>query len=198
MALTLLIIFFTLAVVGRSAMQYMITGNHGIRSINKSSSLHTVISSTLLISSFISISSLSIINHFMVLKPLLQLSYNVAIFGATVSVIGIILTVIAQYQMGAAWRIGVDEAEKTELITTGIYKYARNPIYTGVILFGAGLFITLPNIYMLISVIVGYISIELHVRNVEEPYLLKMHGKNFKNYMGATGRYYPRFYSRAS
>jgi len=179
-------------------MQYMITGNHGIRSINKSSSLVAVISSTLLICVFISIFTLAIINQLTALELLLQLNHKVVILGFSISVAGILLTVVAQYQMGAAWRIGVDETEKTELITKGIYKHVRNPIYAGVILFGTGLFLTLPNIYMLISIITGYISIELHVRHVEEPYLLRVHGKNFKKYTTVSGRYFPRLYTRAS
>ena len=36
---------------------------------------------------------------------------------------------VAQYQMSNSWRIGIDENNKTELITKGLFSYSRNPIF---------------------------------------------------------------------
>ena len=174
-------------------MQYKITGDHGIRPIKPTSTKIAALSSTLLLASFLSVFILTLLDAREILEPQVVLSQTIKIAAIALSLAGIALTIISQYQMGAAWRIGVDESEQTELVTTGIYSLIRNPIYSGVMLFVIGLLFLLPNIYMLLSILIGYLSIELHVRYVEEPYLLRLHGSDFKNYMNKTGRYLPRF-----
>ena len=52
---------------------------------------------------------------------------------------------VAQYQMSNSWRIGIDENNKTELITKGLFSYSRNPIFLGMIISVAGIFFILPN-----------------------------------------------------
>lgn len=49
------------------------------------------------------------------------------IAGLAVTVIGILCTVAAQYSMGESWRIGVDPHERTELVTHGAFGVVRNP-----------------------------------------------------------------------
>lgn len=109
---------------------------------------------------------------------------------------GIAVSAISQYQMGSAWRIGVDETEKTELVTHGFYSCVRNPIYSGVILFGFGLLVLIPHTYMLLSLFIGYLSIELQVRYVEEPYLKRLHGTAYENYAKKVNRYFPMWIIR--
>lgn len=193
MALTMFITFLLLAVGGRIAIQYKLTGDHGIRPINPNSTKIALLSSILLLTSFLSVFILTLLDAIGILEPQITPGRIIEIAAITLSLTGIVLTIISQYQMGTAWRIGVDESEQTELVTNGIYSLIRNPIYSGVMLFGVGLLFLLPNIYMLLSILIGYLSIELHVRYVEEPYLLRLHGPEFENYMNKTDRYLPRF-----
>ena len=193
MALIIFITFLVLAVGGRIAMQYKLTGDHGIRLINPTSTNIALLSNTLLLISFISMFVLTSIDALGILEPQIVLSQSIRIAGILLSLFGMALTVISQYQMGAEWRIGVDESEQTELITSGVYSLLRNPINSGAMLFGLGLLLLLPNIYMILSLVIGYLSVELNVRYVEEPHLLRLHGKAFTNYVNKTGRYFPRF-----
>src|SRR5262249_43754357 len=55
--------------------------------------------------------------------------------GLALMLAGLGLALAAQWNMGAAWRIGVDPAERTELVRHGIYRGIRNPIYAGMVLF---------------------------------------------------------------
>ena len=96
---------------------------------------------------------------------------------------------IAQWQMSDEWRIGVDQNEKTELVTHGLYSRSRNPIYFGIFLYWIGLVGALPNPIILILGLVCWSSIEVIVRKVEEPYLRKLHGSDYERYLEQTNRY---------
>ncbi len=188
MALTLLVVFLIFAVGGRVLLQYRLTGDHGLRPANTNSSVTAKLSSVLLFAAFISIFSLAFMDAFGFYSPE---TYKLPKYlGGLVSFIGIGLTVVSQYQMGSSWRIGVDEAEHTKLIKNGLYSRIRNPIYTGVLVFCLGLLFIMPSAYMLLCVIGVAVSIEVHVRFVEEPYLRDKHGLEFNEYENSTGRYW--------
>ena len=94
--------------------------------------------------------------------------------------------------MGKQWRIGVDPNEKTELVTAGIYAKIRNPIYTGCIVFGTGLILLAPHVLFVITGIVGYFAVRAYVKDIEEPYLVKLHGEKYRQYMSQTRSFFPR------
>jgi protein-S-isoprenylcysteine O-methyltransferase Ste14 len=50
--------------------------------------------------------------------------------GVALGVAGIAVIALAQAQMGASWRIGIDAAP-TALVTSGLFAFSRNPIYSG-------------------------------------------------------------------
>jgi len=114
----------------------------------------------------------------------------IASIGALVAVAGIAATLWAQGQMGASWRIGVDEAERTDLVTTGAFAFARNPIFTAMVATGAGLTLMTPNVVSLVGFMLLVLAIELQVRVVEEPYLLTTHPQ-YGQYAARTGRFLP-------
>ncbi|MGY0587251.1 MAG: methyltransferase family protein [Paraglaciecola chathamensis] len=105
---------------------------------------------------------------------------------------GIAVTLLSQIQMGDSWRIGVDQQETTALITHGIYAKSRNPIYFGIFLFWAGVCITFPHLLLWACAFVCWICIEVIVRQIEEPYLKKVHGDDFLKYKSDTNRYIPK------
>ena len=127
------------------------------------------------------------------LKPQLELGSLSIGIGLALCVIGIAFSSYAQHKMGKEWRIGVDPNEKTELVTTGLYKFIRNPIYTGCIVHGTGLIILAPHLLFLITGLVGYFAVRAYVKDVEEPYLIEIHGDNYRHYMSQTGSFFPRF-----
>lgn len=92
--------------------------------------------------------------------------------------------------MGASWRIGVP-GEPTKLVTSGPYKYIRNPIYTGFLAAESGLVLLLPSVASAVVLAVSIITI-LEWTRVEELQQLEMHGAEYKQYRAATGRFLPR------
>jgi protein-S-isoprenylcysteine O-methyltransferase Ste14 len=90
-------------------------------------------------------------------------------------------TIVAQGHMKNSWRIGIDTETKTQLITTGLFRHSRNPIFLGMILSLVGLFLTTPNAVTGIFLILGYVLIQIQIR-LEEEFLTKEHGQEYLNY----------------
>jgi protein-S-isoprenylcysteine O-methyltransferase Ste14 len=111
--------------------------------------------------------------------------------GLVVAVTGIMFTFAAQLAMGDAWRIGVDSEERTELVTDGPFAVVRNPIYSAMIPTVLGLVLMVPNALALAAIACLVIALELQVREVEEPYLLQVHGKAYAEYASRVGRFVP-------
>ncbi|MDE0333166.1 MAG: isoprenylcysteine carboxylmethyltransferase family protein [Nitrospinae bacterium] len=191
-ALTLYLAFLVFAVGGRIALHYLATGDLGIRTVKRTAPKIAKCASVLLLASFVATLVLTLLDAYGTVQPQVELGEFVNAIGAAISLAGIALMVVSQYQMGAAWRFGVDQAEKTDLVTGGLYALVRNPIYTGVFLFCIGLLVLLPHILMLFFLATAWLSIELQVRFVEEPHLRGLHGADYEKYIHRTGRYFPR------
>ncbi len=58
-------------------------------------------------------------------------------------------TLGAQAAMGNAWRGDVDPEARTELVTTGPFRYVRNPIFTATVVTAFGLALLVPNVLAL-------------------------------------------------
>ncbi|MFF5262869.1 methyltransferase family protein [Actinomadura viridis] len=115
----------------------------------------------------------------------------VQVTGTVLAVLGPAATLAAQWSMGSSWRIGVDESERTDLVTGGAFALARNPIFTAMIVTAAGLAAMVPNPVTLGGLVLTVAAIETQVRAVEEPYLLRVHGDAYARYAAAVGRFLP-------
>ena len=115
----------------------------------------------------------------------------VQIAGAVLAVAGIALTLYAQIAMGASWRIGVDESERTELVTSGPFAVVRNPIFAAMLPTSLGLVLLVPNVVALVGFACLVLALELQTRAVEEPYLLRTHGREYAEYAARVGRFVP-------
>jgi protein-S-isoprenylcysteine O-methyltransferase Ste14 len=113
------------------------------------------------------------------------------VLGLWLALAGIGLTFYAQGAMGTSWRIGVDESERTELVTTGPFALVRNPIFAAMIPTGLGLALLVPSVVALAGFAALVVALELQVRVVEEPYLLRVHGQRYAHYARRTGRFVP-------
>ncbi len=93
----------------------------------------------------------------------------------------------AQFQMSNSWRIGIDEENKTKLVTDGVFSISRNPIFLGMIISVLGLFLILPNTLTFFLTITTYIVIQIQIR-LEEEFLQKQHAQDYVNYKLKTKR----------
>lgn len=111
--------------------------------------------------------------------------------GAVLAVGAGVLTVVAQVQMGASWRIGVEAGERTDLVTGGLFGRVRNPIFTGMLAFALGLALLVPNLPTVLGAALAVVTIQAQVRLVEEPNLVAVHGEAYRRWAGSTGRFVP-------
>lgn len=111
--------------------------------------------------------------------------------GVMLYVLGLVGTLWAQWAMGSSWRIGVDASERTVLVTTGPFRWVRNPIFTAMIVCTLGLVLLVPSVLALAALAVLIVGIELQVRLIEEPYLVRVHGEAYRAWTARVGRFVP-------
>jgi protein-S-isoprenylcysteine O-methyltransferase Ste14 len=112
---------------------------------------------------------------------------------------GLVVTLVAQAQMGASWRVGIDD-RPTLLVTGGLFALSRNPIFLGMFLSLAGLALLTPAPWTVAGFAVAVILVSLQVR-LEERNLVRIHGQAYLAYAAQVGRFVPwlgRFVHRAS
>ena len=99
------------------------------------------------------------------------------------------LLVTAQAQMGAAWRIGIDE-RATPLVTHGLYRVVRNPIYSAMDLVLVGALLIAPSPATLAAALLVAAALALQTR-LEERHLVALHGARYLAWAARVGRFVP-------
>lgn len=127
------------------------------------------------------------------LAPLPLLDHaGVQAAGALLALLGIAGTFVTQMDLGESWRIGVDDAERTDLVTAGAFAQVRNPIFTAMLTTAGGIALLVPNVIAVVGWALLLVAIQLQVRVVEEPYLRRQHGVHYERYQRTAGRFLPR------
>jgi protein-S-isoprenylcysteine O-methyltransferase Ste14 len=117
--------------------------------------------------------------------------------GLALVILGYAGTLWAYAVMGAAWRIGVNTTEKTELVDHGPFGWVRHPIYSLQIVMLAGVALLLPTPVSFFNLALHYICARLKAAD-EESYLLTVHGDNYRTYCQRSGKLFPRLRQRKS
>ncbi len=121
---------------------------------------------------------------------LLSMNHPYGHYGIPFMVAGIAIAVLSQFQMGVSWRIGIPalKEDSQKLVTDGLYRLSRNPIYLGVMLFLIGAVIVIPGPLTILSLIMAW-GLTNHIIDQEEAFLEKSFGEVFLTYKGKVGRW---------
>ncbi len=95
-----------------------------------------------------------------------------------------------QEDMAASWRIGIAPGERTELVTRGLFRFCRNPIYLGLQVALAAFCCLLPGYLSGGLLVLGAVLLQVQAR-LEEAYLLRQHGAPYAAYCARVGRFLP-------
>lgn len=76
-----------------------------------------------------------------------------------------------------------------ELVTSGPYRYSRNPMYVGVLLILAGWAVTAWSLPMLVYMLVAAAAFHVRIVRAEEPWLAAEFGSAWREYSSTTRRW---------
>lgn len=123
------------------------------------------------------------------LLPFWYLQNDIVVkLGWLILIVSLPLVWIAQSHMHKSWRIGIDEINPAELVTTGLFKYSRNPIFLGIMLTNIGLFMVLPNAFTILIVSLSTVCINTQIR-LEEAFLMKTYREDYIDYKKVVRRW---------
>ncbi len=113
-------------------------------------------------------------------------------------VLGIILIIIGVCLWVMAVIVSKIDANivKNQLVTSGVYAWVRNPIYSAFMLIATGVLLILGNLWFLFLPFVFWLSMTVLMRGTEEKWLLKQYGKEYEDYCSRVNRCWPWFPKR--
>ena len=191
-ALVTAALFFALAFGLRGWLQWRRTGSTGFRGISGAVGSAEWLGGVLFVAAMAGVVLAPVAVLAGLVPPWAALDAPpVRAVGLALAAGGIAGTLWAQLDMGDSWRIGVDHRERTALVTGGPFRFVRNPIYTFMTIGLAGLALLTPNTIAAATLVLLVIALELQVRLVEEPYLLRAHGTPYRTYAAHVGRFLP-------
>ena len=182
--LALVIVFFILAFAIRNIKTYLSTGQ-SIRGKSLKLTLSIILSTIIY---------LLILLRLTIIKPgwILELEFycisSLRIIGFVFVSAGFLIGIFALIAMRNSWRVGIKYDQKTDLVTTGIYRLSRNPYFFSYDMLILGYILIFPSI-ILITLYVA-LAITFHKMILEEEkYLETVHGDSYTNYKLKVGRY---------
>jgi protein-S-isoprenylcysteine O-methyltransferase Ste14 len=108
--------------------------------------------------------------------------------GAALVAAALVILTVSYRTMGRSWRIGVDERAPGPLVTSGVYRWSRHPIYLGADLYVIGTFLMNGTVLFLLFATFGPAVLHLLVV-AEERSLERLYGRAYADYRARTGRY---------
>jgi len=112
--------------------------------------------------------------------------------GTVLFVISIWLLHRSHADLGKHWSLSVDPKSKNGLVTGGVYKRIRHPMYSAHVLWGIAQALLLPNLIAgSLALVLMFATIGLRIPR-EEHALLEEFGDGYRQYIKMTGRILPK------
>lgn len=126
----------------------------------------------------------AILGH-VLLNSIVIKSVGVVLLSASV-----LLYAVALYYLGESWRLGIDRNAPGPLVTDGIYRWTRHPIYLAFDLLFTGTFLVSGRLVFLLLALVWMPVMHLIMLR-EERFLSELYGDAYRDYCTRVGRYFP-------
>jgi protein-S-isoprenylcysteine O-methyltransferase Ste14 len=114
--------------------------------------------------------------------------------GAAVAALALVLFYLTHRALGRNWSVSLDVREGHQLITHGIYRHLRHPMYTGFWLWAVAQALLLPNWVAGFSGLVGFGVLYFLRVGQEEKLMADAFGDAYRAYMTRTKRLIPWIY----
>jgi protein-S-isoprenylcysteine O-methyltransferase Ste14 len=110
--------------------------------------------------------------------------------GLGISLFGLLILLLAILQLNKNLTPFPTPKTDAELVTFGLYRYVRHPIYSGILLMTFGFGIHQENLW---RIIISFLLLILfYFKTAYEKMLLLRKFKNYDSYRNKTGRFFPR------
>lgn len=110
------------------------------------------------------------------------------ITAAIIAIVGAAIVMVAQVQMGRAWRVGVREGDAPLFISHGLFRYSRNPIFVGMMLVGLSAAMVSGTWWSWSALAVFIASCAVQVR-IEEAHLEASFGQSYREFRSSVPRW---------
>lgn len=101
---------------------------------------------------------------------------------------GVLIFILAITTMRDSWRAGIDEGQKTSMVTRGVYSISRNPAFVGFDLLYIGSALAMPGVVIAVMAAAGILLMHLQILE-EESFLPQIFGDEYVEYKKKTARY---------
>jgi len=118
---------------------------------------------------------------------------NIKVLRIPFIIIGILLIIFSCYIGVQAIFISrlFKNIEENKLVTTGIFSWVRNPVYSGTVILSVGILFLAGNVYFLILPFIFWAALTILMINTEEKWLRELYGQEYDDYCKKVNRCIP-------
>ena len=113
---------------------------------------------------------------------------NARFTGFCTGMLGDLIFLLSVLCMKDSWRAGIPDQEHTELVTSGIYRFSRNPAFLGFDLMYIGMMLMYCNLLIVPLTVFAIVMLHLQILQ-EERYRDEAFGEAYREYKRHTFRY---------
>jgi protein-S-isoprenylcysteine O-methyltransferase Ste14 len=121
-----------------------------------------------------------------------QFSWPFMISGIIICILATIIRLKGHFDLGRGFSTRVEKQGNHKLVTTGIYRFIRHPMYLAIILLLTGSCIMLKAVFSWVFVIINFYT--LHVRIKKEESFMMENFPEYSAYMKKTYKLFPYLY----
>jgi protein-S-isoprenylcysteine O-methyltransferase Ste14 len=114
--------------------------------------------------------------------------------GLLVAIAALVMFHLTHRALGRNWSISLDVREDHQLVTDGIYRRVRHPMYSAFWLWAIAQALLLPNWVAGLSGLIGFGILFFGRIAREERMMLEAFGDSYRTYMARTGRIFPSIF----
>jgi protein-S-isoprenylcysteine O-methyltransferase Ste14 len=114
--------------------------------------------------------------------------------GVVVLIASLVMFRVTHKQLGRNWSVTVETRTSHQLVTEGLYRYVRHPMYSSFLLFALAQALLLPNWIAGLAGLVGLGVLFFSRVGKEEALMAETFGAEYRAYMGRTARIVPWVY----
>jgi protein-S-isoprenylcysteine O-methyltransferase Ste14 len=119
---------------------------------------------------------------------------GVAIFGVVVMLLALLLFWRSHHDLGRNWSVSLQLRKEHRLVTAGVYRDIRHPMYSSFILLGLAQLLLLPNWFAGLAGLVGGVLLFALRFAREEQMMIEYFGDEYRAYAARTKRIIPWLY----